>query len=84
MELSGYTGISAKEIKFFQSLLSRFTIVDLINPIKVEVIKLRQANRIKLSDAIVAATAIYLDILLLTLDKDFQMIKSLNLIIPEI
>ena len=84
MELSGYTGISAKEIKFFQSLLSRFTIVDLINPIKVKVIKLRQANRIKLSDAIVAATAIYLDILLLTLDKDFQMIKSLNLIIPEI
>ena len=84
MELLGYTGISAKEIKFFQSLLSRVTIIDLINPIKVEVMKLRQANRIKLPDAIVAATAIYLGIPLLTLDKDFQIIKSLNLIIPEI
>ncbi len=84
MELLGHTGISPKEIKFFESLLLQCTIIELLRPIKEHAIKLRQKIKMKLPDAIIAATSIYLNVPLLTYDKDFSKIKNLDLIIPEL
>jgi predicted nucleic acid-binding protein len=44
---------------------------------------LKQAYPIKLPDALIAATAIYLDIPLLTFDKGFKNISELQLIFWE-
>ncbi len=84
MELLGHTGITPKEIKFFESLLLQCTIIELLRPVKEQAIKLRQKEKMKLPDAIIAATSIYLNVPLLTYDKDFSKIKSLDLIIPEL
>ena len=44
-------------------------------------IELKQKQKIKLPDAVIAATAIYLDIPLLTYGSGFEKIKSLNLLL---
>jgi predicted nucleic acid-binding protein len=83
MELLGHHNIGSKEIRFFESILRECTIVELIRPVKEQAIKLRQSMKIKLPDAIIAATSLYLKVPLLTFDKDFSKIKNLDLIIPE-
>jgi predicted nucleic acid-binding protein len=55
-----------------------------INPAIKQIIKnLLQKYRIKIPDAIIAATAIYLDMPLLTADTGFKRIPELNLILLE-
>jgi predicted nucleic acid-binding protein len=44
------------------------------------VIELRKNYTLKLPDAIVAATASYLDIPLITSDRDFRKIKEINIV----
>jgi predicted nucleic acid-binding protein len=41
---------------------------------------IRIANRIKLPDALIAATSLFLDIPLLTFDADFEKINNINII----
>lgn len=84
MELLGHQRISPKEISFYEKLLGECTIIELLRPIKEEAIKLRQSMQIKLPDAIIAATSIYLNAPLLTFDKEFAKIKNLDVIIPEL
>ncbi len=43
-------------------------IVDLNESIKLETVKLKQSNKIKLPDAIIGATSIYMNIPLLSAD----------------
>jgi hypothetical protein len=55
-----------------------------INPvIKSRTIQLRQENKVKLPDAIIAATAIAFDLPLFTADKGFKTIEGLSLILFE-
>ena len=56
---------------------------DLISQIKEIAIKLKQKYSIKLPDAIIASTAIFLEIPLLTFDKGFEEIEELTSIILE-
>ncbi len=58
-------------------------LIDLIPPIKEQTIKIRKQHRIKLPDAIIAATAIFLGIPLLTFDTGFAKIDELDLILLE-
>jgi predicted nucleic acid-binding protein len=44
------------------------------------VIEIRKNYTLKLPDAIVAATASYLDIPLITSDRDFRKIKEINIV----
>jgi len=80
LELLGYKGISASEQKIIKSLLSDCVVIDINESVKKEVIKIKQKQKIKLPDAIIAATAIYLDLPLLSADKDFSKIDNLNLL----
>ena len=84
MELLGHHNLSAKERAFYEKLLGECTIVELLRPIKEQVIKLRQSMQIKLPDAIIAATSFYLNAPLVTFDKGFSKIKNLDVIIPEL
>lgn len=84
LELLGFHNISNKEYKYFEILLQNCTVVELIRPIKEKVISIRRSTKIKLPDAIIVATAMYLNIPLLTYDKGLSRIKNIDLIIPEL
>jgi predicted nucleic acid-binding protein len=57
--------------------------IDLIPDIKELTIQIRKVYQVKLPDAIIAASAIYLDIPLLTFDTGFTKIKDLDLVLIE-
>lgn len=80
LELMGFQDISIKEEKQINELLNDCLVVSLNNNIKKEYIELRKKYRLKLADAIIAATAITLNIPLITSDKQFAIVKELNLI----
>ena len=81
MEMLGFTGISNPAIKAIKNLLHDCIIVDFNSEIKDNAIALKQKINIKLPDAIIAATALYLDVPLFTADKTFRKIPELNCVI---
>lgn len=78
IELLGWHKISAGEKEIIKDLLADCTIIELTNAIKEISISLKQKYRIKVPDAIVAATSIFLDFPLVTFDKKLMEIKELN------
>jgi len=80
LELIGYKNISIKEEQQIQRLLNDCSILQITNPIKQNYIELRKKYTLKLADAIIAATALALNLPLITSDKQFKIIKGLNLI----
>jgi len=69
MELLGFQNITRVEEALIKQKLDRLTYVPLTENIENAVISLRQARKIKLPDAIIAATALCLGFELLTLDQ---------------
>ena len=61
--------------------LETCTILELTAPIKTLVVALRRQHRLKLPDAIIAATAQWLDIPLLTDDEGFKKVSGLDMIL---
>ena len=84
IELLGKPGISTPEIKNIQSLLNTCVKVAHVEEINKLTISIKQQYKIKLPDAIIAATAIYYKLPLLTFDKGFMQIKSIDLILLEL
>lgn len=83
LELLGYSGISSSEQKKVRSFINDCVVVDITEDIKIKTIAIRQNYKLKLPDCIIAATAQFLDIPLLTADKDFKKIKHLNITFYE-
>jgi hypothetical protein len=83
LELLSFPGLSRKDIKIINELLLECVILDINAEIKKIVVGLRQQYKLKLPDCIVAASAIYLDLPLITADSDFKKIEGLNLIYYE-
>jgi hypothetical protein len=69
MELLGFPGISREEESMIRQKLERLTYLPLTRAIEDVVIGLRQTRKIKLPDAVIAATAICAGVELLTLDQ---------------
>lgn len=84
MELLSFHGISENEEIFIKSFLKDCYRIFLSEEVKEKAIEIRKMYKIKLPDAIVAASAIVNNLSLLTADKDFLQIEELNLqlIIP--
>jgi predicted nucleic acid-binding protein len=80
LELFGKQGLSVEDNKTIGFLLDNCFIIDINQEIKQIYREIKQNYTLKLPDAIIAATAIYLDIPLLTFDKEFQNISSLKLL----
>jgi len=76
MELLGFHGITREEESLIQRKLDRLTYLPLAGNIENGVIDLRQTRKIKLPDAIIAATALCSGIELLTLDQ--QLLSVVN------
>lgn len=78
LELFGKKGLRKTEIAEIELLLENCIIVDINPEIKKITKKLMQGIHIKLPDAIVSATSIYLDLPLLSSDGGFKKVKDLN------
>jgi len=81
IELLGWYKITKEQAAFFTLLLSDCKIVGLKSEVKKLAIDLKQKQKVRLPDAIIAATSLYLDLPLVTYDSGFEKIKNVNLIL---
>ena len=72
-----------KQEAIIKDLLSNCVIIDINDDIKSKVIQLRKQRKLKLPDCIIIASALYLDLPLITSDEEFKKAKELNLILYE-
>ena len=80
MELLSKPGLDSESIKILQSLIDNCVLVEFNHEIKSEAIKLRRKFKLKLPDAIIASSAKYLHLPLLTADKHFRKISDIELL----
>ena len=83
IELLGFKGLSQSDKKKINLFLSECTIVPLNTEVKEICITIKQKNKSKTPDAIIAATALYLQIPLITADKEFEKIDNLDLFLYQ-
>ena len=81
IEILGVPGLSKKESGIRQSALDFCTIIPLTNSIKNEAIRLKQEFKVKLPDAVIAATALTEGYTLITADNGFRRFTSLPVIL---
>jgi predicted nucleic acid-binding protein len=84
LELLGFKDMTAKEEKQIGELLNECRVVPMSDDIKEKYIDVRTKYRLKLADAVIAATAIVSGMPLITSDKQFKTIKELKLITYEV
>jgi predicted nucleic acid-binding protein len=84
LELLSKPAIIPAEEKQIQDFLTQCVVIDLIPFVKDTVIDFRRRYRMKLPDAIVAATAYLLGMPLVTADRGFNRIDELTLIAIEL
>ena len=84
LELLGFQDLSQEERPLIEEFLSNCIIVELNQSIKKLTIELKQNHKIKLPDAIIAATSKYMNIPLISADKGFEKISELQFIKYEI
>ena len=86
MELLSFSGITEEEENNIKLLLSDCSEITFSKEIKEKTIELRKKYKMKLPDAIVAASSIVNNLPLITADKGFNQIQelSLQLIVPVI
>lgn len=82
IEFLAFPGLSCEDRQLFNRLLQRIDVIGL-SPGQKElielIIKLRQKYRVRLPDAIIAATAIQCGASLATADKQFKSIQELEI-----
>jgi len=81
LELYGKKLLTTTDKREIDSLLSSCFIIDLLPEVKKLVKGLQQSSTLKLPDAIIAATALYLNLPLLTADRTFKKVKELELVL---
>jgi len=80
LELLAYKGITEQEEKVILDFISQCKIINITSVVKQETIRIRKAYNTKLPDSIIIATALYLDLPLITADIDFKHVDELILI----
>jgi hypothetical protein len=78
-----YKGITAEEEQIINEFISQCKIITINNVIKQETIRVRRVYNTKLPDSIIIATALYLDLPLITSDVEFKKVEELILILYE-
>ena len=83
IELLGFNSPSEREALIVESFVAGSSVIPLIRPIILKTIDIRKAYKIKLPDAIIAATALMYDFTLISRnDEDFRKITGLKYINP--
>lgn len=84
LELIGFKQTDPSEERLINKLLNDCIIVALNNKIKNHYAEVRRLYNLKLADSVIAATAIALNLPLITADKQFVSVKELMLIKFEV
>ena len=84
MELLSYPKISLTETISIKNFLKDTLIIDINEAIKEITIELRKYHNLKLPDAMIAATAQYLNVPLISSDQAFKKISSISFILYEL
>lgn len=80
MELLSSGKITSGQEKQVKDFLKESSVIEMNKEIKHSAIHIRRASGLKLPDSIIAATAIFLNVPLLTADTEFNRLKSLNIL----
>lgn len=80
LELLAFKGITRKEEKVIKEFVSQCKVININNSIKQETIRIRKAYKTKLPDSIIIASALYLDLPLISSDVEFNKVEELVLI----
>ncbi len=83
IELLGFKNLTKQDEIALKKLLNDSFIINFNEDIKQQTIRLKQKYSIKLPDAIIASTAIFYKIPLITSDKGFGKITEIELILLE-
>ena len=84
IEMLGNKDLSEIQYRHRCDIIDNCSLVNMTMRIKKMTIGLKQKYNIKIPDAIIAATSIYLEIPLITADKGFKKIQELDLQLLEI
>jgi len=84
IELLGKYQILEKEIEKIKALISDCYLIPVSKDIKEKAINLKQKQKLKLPDALIAASAICFGLPLLTADKGFENIMNLDLLLLDL
>ncbi|MEO6947982.1 MAG: type II toxin-antitoxin system VapC family toxin [Ginsengibacter sp.] len=83
IELLCWKTATEKDLKVLHNFINDALVLELEQPIKLKTADIRKAYRIKLPDAIIAATALVYDLTLLSRNiSDFSKINRLKIINP--
>lgn len=83
IELLGFAGITKNEKLKFQELINAANVLDLDEDIVNSTIEIRKQYKTKLPDAIIAATALVNELIIITRNqKDFDKIEGLEVLNP--
>lgn len=82
IEALSWISTDKEKEKIVREFISDSKILNLNPDIVTQCVKIRRSRKIKTPDAIIAATAIFYDLILITNDKDFEGIQNLKLLNP--
>lgn len=83
MELLSYN-TSQKEEKIIRDFVNECQVIELNKTIKEYAISLRKRHKLKLPDGIVAATAYFMNIPLITADTDFNRLEEIEILLYKL
>lgn len=78
MELLSFPALTSAEETMIRDRLAGLTVYGIDQAVKEETIILRRGNRLKLPDAIIAATAVIHDAVLVSNDRELQLVPGLR------
>jgi hypothetical protein len=82
IEALSWISTDKEKEKIVKEFISDSKVLNLNPDIVTQCVKIRRSRKIKTPDAIIAATAIFYDLILITNDKDFEGIQNLKLLNP--
>jgi predicted nucleic acid-binding protein len=83
IELLSYDKLTEESISGIKEFLLDCSVVEITPKIKDLTIQLKKARKIKLPDAVIAATAQFLKVPFCTFDKGFVNVPNLDLVLLE-
>ena len=83
IELLSYKGIKAKDQTILKEFLSECLIIDINQLIKENAVEIRKKYSLKLPDCIIIATSLYLNIPIISADKEFSKAEIADLVLYQ-
>ncbi len=83
LELLSYSGLSNKDQTRLENFLSECTIVDLTPFVQTAAVTIRKQYKLKLPDSIIVASAMYVDLPLVSSDKSLKSLTEASILYYE-